>query len=91
MPCGGRKLLSALGRAVHRLQQEAIRCARELLVLVVADLDFFGDALVLTVGGDYRFTSGWRLDLAVSEDIAVESASDVVFVIGVKKGLGTGY
>jgi hypothetical protein len=50
-----------------------------------ADLDFLGDALVLTVGGDYRFASGWRLDLAVSEDIAVESASDVVFVIGLKK------
>lgn len=55
------------------------------------NLDFLGDALVLTVGGDYRFASGWQLDLAVSEDIAVESTSDVVFVIGVKKGLGTGY
>ena len=52
-----------------------------------ADLDFLGEALVLTVGGDYRFASGWQLDLAVSEDIAVESASDVVFVIGLKKAL----
>lgn len=53
-----------------------------------AELDFLGDALVLTVGGDYRFASGWQLDVAVSEDIAVESASDVVFVIGMKKALG---
>lgn len=51
------------------------------------DLDFLGEALVLTVGGDYRFGSGWQLDLAVSEDIAVESASDVVFVLGLKKAL----
>jgi hypothetical protein len=52
-----------------------------------AELDFLGDALVLTFGGDYRFASGWRLDLAVSEDIAVESASDVVFVFGLRKTL----
>lgn len=50
-----------------------------------ADLDFLGEAAVLTVGGDYRFESGWRLDVAVSEDIAVESASDVVFVFGLRR------
>ncbi len=49
------------------------------------DVDFLGDATVLTFGGDYRFASGWRLDLAVSEDIAVESASDVVFVLGLRR------
>jgi hypothetical protein len=48
-------------------------------------VDFLGDALVLTVGGDYRFASGWQLDIAVSEDIAVESASDVVFVFGLRR------
>lgn len=50
-----------------------------------AEVDFLGDALVLTVGGDYRFASGWQLDIAVSEDIAVESASDVVFVLGLRR------
>jgi Protein of unknown function (DUF3187) len=49
------------------------------------DLDFLGDAVVLTVGGGYRFASGWQLDVAVSEDIAVESASDVVFVFGLQR------
>jgi Protein of unknown function (DUF3187) len=49
------------------------------------DLDFLGDAVVLTVGGDYRFASGWQLDVAVSEDIAVESASDVVFLFGLRR------
>jgi hypothetical protein len=48
-------------------------------------LDFFGDAVILTVGGDYRFASGWQIDAGVSEDIAVETSPDVVFVIGLKK------
>jgi hypothetical protein len=50
-----------------------------------AALDFLGDAVVLTVGGDYRFESGWRFDVGVSEDIAVESASDVVFLFGLRR------
>lgn len=48
-------------------------------------LDFLSNALVFTVGGDYRFDSGWKLDLAVSEDVAVETASDVVFVLGLRR------
>ncbi|MBL8266156.1 DUF3187 family protein [Steroidobacter sp.] len=51
-----------------------------------SDLDFFSEAVVLTVGGDYRFASGWRLDLGVSEDIAVEHSPDVVFILGLKQG-----
>jgi hypothetical protein len=51
-----------------------------------SELDFFSEAVVLTVGGDYYFESGWRLELGVSEDIAVEHSPDVVFVLGVKQG-----
>jgi hypothetical protein len=51
-----------------------------------SDLDFLGDAVVLTIGGDYQFQSGWRLDLGVSEDIAIEHSPDVVFVLGIKQG-----
>lgn len=51
-----------------------------------SDLDFLNEAMVLTLGGDYRFASGWRLDLGVSEDIAVEHSPDVVFVVGLKRG-----
>jgi hypothetical protein len=50
-----------------------------------SDLDFLGDAVLLTVGGDYRFESGWRLDMGVSEDIAVETSPDVVLIIGVRR------
>lgn len=49
-------------------------------------LDILSEAVVLTVGGDYLFASGWRLDLGVSEDLAVEHSPDVVFVVGLKRG-----
>jgi hypothetical protein len=48
-------------------------------------LDFLNEALVLSIGGALHFRSGWRLELSVSEDIAVETAPDVVFVLGVKR------
>lgn len=51
-----------------------------------SDLDFLSEAIVLTVGGDYRFASGWRMDIGVSEDIAVEHSPDVVFFFGMKRG-----
>jgi hypothetical protein len=55
-----------------------------------SDVDYLGEAVILTVGGALHFDSGWRLNLGVSEDIAVESAPDVVFVLGVsKEGLVT--
>jgi hypothetical protein len=50
-----------------------------------SDLEFLSEAVVLTVGGDYSFESGWRLDLGVGEDIAVEHSPDVVFILGVKQ------
>jgi hypothetical protein len=49
------------------------------------ELEFFGDALILTAGGAYHFNSGWALNIAVSEDIEVERSPDVVFVIGVSR------
>ena len=38
----------------------------------------------LIVGGTIRLGESWVLDLAVSEDIAVDTAPDVVFHIGIK-------
>jgi hypothetical protein len=49
-------------------------------------LKFLSDSVLLTVGGDYRFASGWQLDVGVSEDIAVERSPDVVFLIGIRRG-----
>src|SRR5262249_52276508 len=34
-------------------------------------VDYLGDAVILTLGGDYHFSSGWRFNAGVSEDIAV--------------------
>lgn len=50
-----------------------------------SELEFLNEAVVLTVGGEYRFASGWRMDLGVSEDLAVEHSPDVVFLFGVKR------
>jgi hypothetical protein len=50
-----------------------------------SELDFLNEAIVLTVGGDYRFASGWLMNIGVSEDIAVEHSPDVVFVFGLQR------
>jgi hypothetical protein len=83
----GWSALAGIGWQVSRGWELKAQLDAHSAVFDEADLDFLGEALVLTVGGDYRFVSGWQLDLAVSEDIVVESASDVVFVIGLKKAL----
>ena len=48
-------------------------------------LDFLERVDRLTVGGVLRFRSGWRLELGVTEDLAVETTPDVVFVLGVHR------
>jgi len=54
-------------------------------VLDDSALDFLGDAVVLTIGGAYRFESGWTVDAGVSEDILVDASPDVVFVLGLRQ------
>lgn len=53
-----------------------------------SDLDFFQEALVLTLGGRVAISSDWSLNLGVSEDIAVEQSPDVVFVLGLTRQQG---
>jgi hypothetical protein len=50
-----------------------------------SELKFLGPAEILTLGGAHRFKSGWRLELGVSEDIAVDASPDVVFVVRVSQ------
>lgn len=50
-----------------------------------SDLDFFKEAIILTVGGRIALKPNWSLNLGVSEDIAVEQSPDVVFVMGVSR------
>jgi hypothetical protein len=47
--------------------------------------DFLGDAVMLTIGGGYRIGDRWNVSFAVTEDIAVETASDVVFLFQIKR------
>ena len=42
------------------------------------------DSVQLIMGGGIRLSEKWLLDLAISEDIAVDTAPDVVFHIGIK-------
>lgn len=48
--------------------------------------DFLGDALMLSLGGSYRFAERWRFSFAVSEDLAVETAADVVLLFTLERG-----
>jgi hypothetical protein len=48
-------------------------------------LDYFGEAVILTVGGSYRSGGGWQFDAGVSEDLAVEGSPDVVFIFGLRR------
>ena len=41
--------------------------------------DFDGGALVLTFGGSWRTSGGWRFDFGLSEDIQTDASPDVVF------------
>jgi hypothetical protein len=45
------------------------------------DLD--GDAIVLTLGGTFKSSSGWRFDLGFSEDVLVDASPDFVIIAGV--------
>jgi hypothetical protein len=47
--------------------------------------DFLGEAVMLTVGGTYRIADQWDMSFAVTEDIAVESAPDVTFLLQLKR------
>jgi hypothetical protein len=77
--------LAGVGRRMWRGLELKAQLDAHSEAFAASNLDFLSSPLVLTVGADYRFDSGWRLDVAVSEDIAVETASDVVFVFGWRK------
>ncbi len=72
-------------QATHSIEL-ALQLDAHTRVFDDSELDFFSDALVLTVGGRYAITPEWMLSIGVSEDISVEQSPDVVFVIGVSRG-----
>jgi hypothetical protein len=43
------------------------------------------NSMMLIMGGALRFTGGYRLDIGVSEDIAVATSPDVVFHLGLSR------
>lgn len=49
----------------------------------LSDLD--GGAVVLTFGGSYVTTGGWRFDLGIVEDVESDAAPDVTFLLGLRR------
>jgi hypothetical protein len=41
-----------------------------------------GDAFVLTLGGAFRTSGGWRFDLGISEDLRAKASPDFVLIAG---------
>jgi len=46
-------------------------------------INILGPAWILTVGGEYRWRSGWRTQFGVGEDVKVGASPDVTFVVTV--------
>jgi hypothetical protein len=44
-----------------------------------------GDAVVLSYGGSYRTSGGWRFDLGMNEDIEVDASPDATFYFAVRR------
>lgn len=47
-----------------------------------SDLTYFGDAIVLTVGGSIRASDTLTVNVGLSEDVQVEASPDAAFVVG---------
>ncbi len=50
-----------------------------------SEADLLGSAVILTLGGDYRFASGWLLDIGITEDVEVAASPDVNFCFALRK------
>jgi len=48
-------------------------------------VQFLGPAVILTLGADYRFASGWLFDVGISEDIEVSASPDVSFTFALRR------
>jgi hypothetical protein len=53
--------------------------------LYKSGVDFLGEAAILTVGGEFRFDSGLRLEIGIGEDIKVGASPDVNFCFALRQ------
>jgi hypothetical protein len=79
-------LLGGLGWTAWRGLELAAQVEANSAVLDSGLDDLDGAAVVLTFGGSYRTAGGWRVDLAVSEDVQTDASPDIVFNVGVRRG-----
>lgn len=52
------------------------------------EMRFLGEALLLTVGAEYRSPGGWRWQLALAEDLRVDASPDFAIQFGLHIGTG---
>jgi hypothetical protein len=43
--------------------------------------------VILNLGGAWHFDNGLELSLGLSEDVMAEASPDVVFIVGIRKGI----
>jgi hypothetical protein len=77
--------LAAVGVNVWRALELKLQLDAHTAIVDRSEMDYLNDAAILTMGGAWKFRSGWQLDMGVSEDIAVERSPDVVFVFGLHR------
>jgi hypothetical protein len=49
-----------------------------------SDMEFLGTAALLTLGGHMFFGSGWRFELAMTEDLRPGASPDIAFYLGLR-------
>ncbi len=52
------------------------------------EMRFLGDALLLSVGAEYRTAGGWHWQLVLAEDLRVEASPDFAIQLGLQIGTG---
>ena len=77
--------LAGLSWNVWRALDLTVQLHANSRVFDVVATDFAGDAVVLTFGGSYLTSGGWRFDLGVSEDVNVKASPDASFNFAVRR------
>ena len=52
------------------------------------EMRFLGEALLLSVGAEYRSAGGWRWQLVLAEDLRVDASPDFAIQLGLQIGTG---
>jgi hypothetical protein len=74
----------ALSRALGPLWSVRVQLDGQTGRVAGTDLRFLGPSMQLTVGASRRLRGRWRIDMGFAEDIAVNTAPDITFFLGIR-------